>query len=213
MANLAYSSRSASGAGNTSSRSSSHATVGGGQRMTIYKPIPVLSQEQEARFWSRVQRGNASECWNWTASRTDRGYGLMWVNKSQYFAHRIGYSLLRGAIPTDMSLDHLCRNTGCVNPDHLEVCHHVVNSMRGTSPMAINARKIVCDKGHELRLGSRGKRYCPTCMREHDRIKPKRANPSAWRRSRGLCAQCNTPSVTFRCDRCNEMERQRRRKT
>lgn len=35
-------------------------------------------------------------------------------------AHRVTYTLLRGRIPEGMELDHLCRNTTCVNPWHLE---------------------------------------------------------------------------------------------
>lgn len=36
-----------------------------------------------------------------------------------------------GAIPTNMDLDHLCRNPICVNPDHLEPVTHLENVRRG----------------------------------------------------------------------------------
>jgi hypothetical protein len=37
------------------------------------------------------------------------------------YAHRSVYVHLRGPIPPGMTIDHLCRNRSCVNPDHLEV--------------------------------------------------------------------------------------------
>lgn len=41
------------------------------------------------------------------------------------------YELLVGPIPEGLTIDHLCRNTMCVNPDHLEPVTHRENLMRG----------------------------------------------------------------------------------
>jgi HNH endonuclease len=35
-------------------------------------------------------------------------------------AHRYAYEALVGPIPTDHDIDHLCGNSLCVNPEHLE---------------------------------------------------------------------------------------------
>ncbi len=35
-------------------------------------------------------------------------------------AHRFSYRLLRGEIPSEFEIDHLCTNHPCVNPWHLE---------------------------------------------------------------------------------------------
>ena len=35
-------------------------------------------------------------------------------------AHKQAYVEAKGAIPTGLTLDHLCRNRLCINPEHLE---------------------------------------------------------------------------------------------
>lgn len=47
------------------------------------------------------------------------------------YAHRAFYEKYRGPIADKMVIDHLCRNTSCVNPDHLEPVPPHVNSWRG----------------------------------------------------------------------------------
>lgn len=44
-------------------------------------------------------------------------------------AHRFSYMLRHGSVPD--TLDHLCRNPTCVNPDHLEPCSRGENVRRG----------------------------------------------------------------------------------
>lgn len=72
------------------------------------------------RFWFKVARSDG--CWEWRGARNQAaGYGRFDANGTRYLAHRYAYELLRGPIPHGMQLDHLCRNTMCVNPDHVEV--------------------------------------------------------------------------------------------
>lgn len=70
-----------------------------------------------ARFFTRVEV--TGFCWNWTGG-TSTVYGLFWFDNRMVRAHRWVYEHLVGPIPDGMQLDHLCRNTKCVNPDHLE---------------------------------------------------------------------------------------------
>jgi site-specific DNA-cytosine methylase len=69
-------------------------------------------------------------CWRWTRAKTTAGYGHFHVFNRYYQAHRLVYTLLRGAVTT-AHMDHLCRNRACVNPDHLEPVSHRENVRRG----------------------------------------------------------------------------------
>jgi HNH endonuclease len=46
------------------------------------------------------------------------------------YAHRITYTLLRGAIPKGLTLDHLCGVPACINPWHLEPVSRLENIRR-----------------------------------------------------------------------------------
>lgn len=72
------------------------------------------------RFWSKVLRG--PNCWLWTATRNEQGYGQYGLGGGvRVRAHRHAYALLVAPVPDEMTIDHLCKNTWCVNPAHMEV--------------------------------------------------------------------------------------------
>lgn len=126
-----------------------------------YEPITA-----EQRFWAQVDA--SGDCWIWTGSRTDNGYGQMMVNYQQCLAHRLAYEFLVGAIPEGLTIDHLCRNRPCVNPDHLDPVPQRVNTMRSPIALAtINARKTHCKRGHPLSGDNlyrrNGRRHCRQC--------------------------------------------------
>src|SRR6266567_487358 len=86
-------------------------------------------------------------CWEWT--RPDiHGYGIFYIEKKKILAHRWMYTHMYGPIPEGLFLDHLCRNTCCVNPEHLEPVTSRENTLRGITIAATNARKTHCLHGH-----------------------------------------------------------------
>lgn len=77
----------------------------------------------EERFWEKVNKEsghwwNGIQCWDWTAARLPRGYGLFTPHKEQFYAHRYAYELLRGLIPDGLHCLHHCDRPCCVNPAH-----------------------------------------------------------------------------------------------
>jgi hypothetical protein len=112
----------------------------------------------EERFWAQVNKTDA--CWLWTGhTATGKGYGRIRVDGKYQKAHRVAYEMLVGPIPDGMQLDHIwangCTNRNCVKaiadefgPPHLEPVTNKENGLRGNSPMAQNARKTHCPKGH-----------------------------------------------------------------
>lgn len=84
-------------------------------------------------------------------------------------AHRRSYETFKGPIPEGLTIDHLCRETLCINPDHLEAVTRQENSRRGNCASAVHARMKVCVKGHEfVKVG--GRRQCYECQRENKKI-------------------------------------------
>ena len=112
------------------------------------KPIPI-----ETRLWSKVDKSAPGGCWNWTGL-TLRGYGQIAESggvakrPKRHRVHRLVYQMLIAPIPDGLVIDHLCRNTVCVNPAQLEPVTDRVNLLRGRTLAAANAKKTHCKQGH-----------------------------------------------------------------
>lgn len=75
-----------------------------------------------SRFWRATRKGSSpDDCWIWTRGTDGGGYGAFSVNDRSVKAHRFAYELLRGPIAENGTIDHLCEETRCVNPAHMEV--------------------------------------------------------------------------------------------
>lgn len=96
----------------------------------------------EERFWQKVRK--TDDCWVWAGCTNNQGYGQLWNGKKTMRAHRLAYELHVGEIPAGLEIDHLCRNTSCVNPSHLEAVTHQENIRRGCSLK----RGMYCKRGH-----------------------------------------------------------------
>ena len=112
-----------------------------------------------------------SGCWVWVADENGHGYGRVKINGKLFMAHRAVYELFKGPIPEGLELDHLCRVTQCVNPDHLEAITPQVNTLRSLGITSMNAKKTHCDHGHEFTLDNthvreNGGRICRACKRD-----------------------------------------------
>lgn len=107
-------------------------------------------------------------CWEWTGARDKHGYGRF-ESPHGYLAHRFFWIELVGPIP-GLVIDHLCRNTRCCNPDHLEPVTQAENMRRAHGAAAMHAAKTHCPRGHEYTtentyIDKRGSRNCRACRR------------------------------------------------
>jgi hypothetical protein len=109
--------------------------------------MPPFRQVEE-RFWEKVAVADIG-CWDWLAGVDRQGYGRFGIKGTPHLAHRVSYELAVGPIVEGLTLDHLCFNTSCVRPDHLEPVTMSVNVMRGTGVGPRNKAKTHCPKGHE----------------------------------------------------------------
>ncbi|HXH88256.1 MAG TPA: HNH endonuclease signature motif containing protein [Gaiellaceae bacterium] len=140
------------------------------------KTLKGVDRSPEAidRFLSRVNREDGP-CWEWMGARHPRGYGSLRVNGKGARAHRYSYELLVGDVPEGLVIDHLCRNTSCVNPAHLEAVTQRENVLRGEGLAAQQVKRTHCPRGHEYdeantRVYGR-RRFCRACDRLRERRK------------------------------------------
>ena len=118
-------------------------------------------------------------CIEASGDRGTHGYGRVRVNGRSVGAHRAAWEARHGPIPVGLHIDHLCRNRGCINVDHLEVVTCRENILRGIGPSADNARKTQCINGHPFderntKYRAKGTRYCAECSRVQSRIRMRR---------------------------------------
>jgi hypothetical protein len=141
----------------------------------------VFRPEAE-RFWEKVDKHGPiivaalGPCWPWLGHINNGGYGKFGrprANRKKHWkmwnAMSVACELSGVPIPDGLVPDHLCRNRSCVNPNHAEAVTQKVNTLRGESYAARNARKTQCPAGHPLTGStlyvepSTGRRRCLTC--------------------------------------------------
>jgi len=163
------------------------------------KPLSQRLQEKTIGGSVPVHRPDLGPCLIWTGTRLNQyrgtgfAYGQLSINdttgkRRKILAHRLSYELSRGRIPDGMDLDHLCQNSLCVNPSHLEPVTRRENFARANG----NIYKTHCPHGHPYDerntymkpFKHRFQRHCRACaaIREKQR-RIGSAYPDRWRRS------------------------------
>jgi hypothetical protein len=126
----------------------------------VYDMFSLAEAALPAGKWKRQ---SVSGCWLWTGSLNSNGYGKFKRAGRMTYAHRASFEAAKGPIPRGLTIDHLCRNRRCCNPDHLEAVTHQENVRR-----APRVRKTHCLRGHlksgdNLYIDPTGRWRCRAC--------------------------------------------------
>jgi hypothetical protein len=107
-----------------------------------------MLEDELPRFMSKVRK-EPNGCWFWTAANNGRagGYPVFTIAGRQRLAHRVSLRYFSGPFDEASDVDHLCRNSLCVNPEHLEAVTHDENMARSTIRGAQTIRARI-NSGH-----------------------------------------------------------------
>lgn len=89
--------------------------------------MPKVKADNATRFQTKFTRGGQNECWLWTGTRINSGYGSFWIEATKKVtAHRFAFQQANGYLPDVVR--HACDVKLCVNPRHLLPGSHKDNS-------------------------------------------------------------------------------------
>lgn len=108
-----------------------------------------MASEAMSKFFARIAIAE-NGCWLWTGHAKVKGYGRVKISRKNYLAHKALYEYIKGKVPPNLQLDHLCRTRNCVNPAHLEPVTSKENSRRGHAPNMLAHFSKVCKRGHSI---------------------------------------------------------------
>ncbi len=147
------------------------------RRIASCKSHPRKTRDLGERLLSKIEIDEIG-CWVWKGARFKKKYGdyaqirmggrLDSKNKR---AHVVSYEHFVGKVPEGMELDHICQNTLCINPAHLEPVAHKENCKRRK-----DSGLPFCRHGHKYTPETtyirpdNGRRECKVC-KDISRIK------------------------------------------
>ena len=136
------------------------------------KPLFAIGEPPSLERLKSATIESPDGCWTWQRSGRGLGarYGVVTVLGRCWATHRLAWTLVNGPIPGDLTVDHMCFNTRCINPAHLRLLTAAENS--SLTPRRFRTH---CVQGHEFtpentkyvdRGGVLPCRICRTCRRE-----------------------------------------------
>lgn len=95
------------------------------------------------RFLTKFTPEPNTGCWLWLGSINSGGYGSFSdYSNGSVPAHVWSYKAFRGSIRKGWTIDHLCGEPSCVNPEHLESVTRGKNSERMQATRALARAQV-----------------------------------------------------------------------
>ena len=153
-------------------------------------PAEEVGMSLPDRFWRKVHTDMQTGCWRWIGAKNSQGYGVVQINKVPMLTHRAAWQHFHGPIAPGLTVDHLCGQHNCANPEHMELVTLSENSRRGrprrplfTDPQRPMYQRPIPDRmevrepgkcryGHDVtkagavQVKKRGETVCLACRRE-----------------------------------------------
>lgn len=82
-------------------------------------PLSGCAQTPVQRLESKSTFIPISGCRLWFGAAVPKGYGVMFYQGKQQYAHRVSWHLVNGQIPDGLQILHRCDVPACINPKHL----------------------------------------------------------------------------------------------
>lgn len=93
--------------------------------------MPNATERNDVVSRILAQSVHAGECLEWTGTVDAGGYGYIGWKRKSWRVHRVIWAEVVEPIQSgDWTVDHLCYNRRCINPDHLDLVSRGENTMR-----------------------------------------------------------------------------------
>lgn len=148
---------------------------------------PGIINTLKNRFYDKVLLPNENGCMLWTGGKAHYGYGLFYINKKMFRAHRISFFMHYGYLDKDKEVMHSCDNPLCVCPGHLSLGTHHDNMID-----AKNKKRIY------LIPPRKGSMNNKTILKEKDVIEIRKLLQEGWRK-KDLSKKFDTSMENIRC--------------
>lgn len=107
-------------------------------------------------------------CWPWRTVRKSDGRAIA----GRTYAYILVWEAANGPLPEGLSLHHVCENSACVRPDHLEPITQAEHARLHLTEQNRNRKRTHCPSGHpytpentRIVKDKRGNyRACRTCL-------------------------------------------------
>jgi predicted XRE-type DNA-binding protein len=123
------------------------------------KKLREIEQRDIDRFWSKVNKLGADECWLWKESVDKDGYGRFSFHSGSIPANRAALYFEKGGEYDGMLCMHSCDNPPCCNPAHLSW---------GTAEE--NSKDMVSKGRHSMHIVNIHKKYPERTMRGESHV-------------------------------------------